>query len=62
MSGMQLVKSKASRRGYAALGMTILTLIMFVFGAPFFGTVGAGVSAFLVWRWFKFRAKWGLRF
>ena len=62
MSGMELVKTKASRRGYTAIGMSILTIIFFVMGAPFFGTVGAGASAFLIWRWFKFRAKWGLRF
>lgn len=62
MSGMQLVKTQASRRGYAAVAVSILTLLFFVMGAPIFGTLGAGASAFLIWRWFKFRAKWGLRF
>ena len=59
---MSLVKRKASRRGYAALGVSILTIILFVMGTPVLGAIGAGASAVLVWRWFKFRAKWGLRF
>jgi hypothetical protein len=59
---MSLVKRKASRRGYAALAVSILTMLLFVAGAPVLGTLGAGASAFFVWRWFKFRAKWGLRF
>lgn len=62
MAGMELVKRKASRRGYTAIGVSILTLILFVMGSPVLGTIGAGASAFFVWRWFKFRAKWGLRF
>lgn len=24
--------------------------------------VGAGVATWLTWRWFKFRASWGMRF
>jgi hypothetical protein len=62
MPGMSLVKRKASRRGYTALAFSILTMLLFVTGSPFFGALGAGASAFFVWRWFKFRAKWGLRF
>ena len=62
MSGMELVKRKASRRGYFAAASVIVTILLFVFAGPFLGLLGTGASAFLIWRWFKFRAKWGLRF
>lgn len=61
-TGMELVKRKASRQGYTALAAVAGTTAFFAFGWWLMGLMSAGASAFLAYRWFKYRAKWGLRF
>ncbi len=62
MSRMELVKRNASYKGYAALGSIALTTMLFINAWWFMALFGAGASAFLTYRWFSYRAKWGMRF
>jgi hypothetical protein len=61
-TGMELVKRDASRRGYTAAVAVASTTALFFIGWWWMALMGMGASAFLVYRWFAFRAKWGMRF
>lgn len=61
-TGMELVKRKASKRGYTALATVGATTAFFAFGWTVFGVLSLVSSFFLIYRWFSYRAKWGLRF
>ena len=62
------VTSIEHRRGLArrklalAVATLALSLIAFAVHLPLVGTVGLGVSAYLAYRWLRFRVARGLRF
>lgn len=62
MRRMELVKRNASYKGYAAIGSVVLTSTLLVYGFWLFALFGTGASAWFLYRWFAYRAKWGLRF
>lgn len=61
-TGMELVKRQASKKGALALGsLAAASLLFWIFGW-WLGLPALGVTAYLSYRWFAHRAKWGLRF
>lgn len=62
MSRMELIKRNASTRGYVATASVVATTALLVYGWWFLGLMSLGASGFLIYRWFAYRAKWGLRF
>ena len=65
MSGGPLAKqrSEATRKGALALaGWGGTVLLFWMTRGWFLPVVGIGVSVWLTWRWFSYRAKWGMRF
>lgn len=62
MRRTELTKRTASRKGFAALGAGAATVFLSFWLWWMFAVVGVPVTAFLTYRWLKFRAEWGLRF
>ncbi len=65
MSGGPLSKqrSEAAKKGAIALGGWGGTLLALLFAhSAFLVIVGIGISSWLTWSWFSYRAKWGMRF
>jgi len=56
------VKTVARRRGVAAAATGAASVALLALGAPVLAAVGAGAAGLLAYRWFKYRAKNGLRF
>jgi len=54
-------KKEARKKGYAALGSVALTTL-FTLMSPYFLLPGIPASAWFTYRWFKYRAKWGIKF
>ncbi len=61
MQRTELTKKTAKYKGFAALGSATATVLL-AFLTPYFLVLGLPVTAFLTFRWLKYRAKWGLRF
>lgn len=55
-------KQKARKKGYAALGSTATTILFASMIHPGFLIPGVPVTLWLAYRWFKYRAKWGMKF
>ncbi len=56
-------RAEAARMGWTAVAAWAGTgLAVLVIHKIVVGLIGAGVAAWLTWRWFKFRASWGMRF
>lgn len=63
MRRTELTKKTAANKGYAALGSATATVLLTIFFSSWFFTVlGLPITAFLTYRWLKFRAEWGMRF
>ncbi len=62
MKRTELTKKTAANKGFAALGVATLTILMAWLLSPLMLIVGAPVTAWMTYRWFQYRAKWGLRF
>ncbi len=62
MSGMELVKRNASYKGYTAVAAAAATSMLLFYGWWIMGLLGLGATGMLIYRWFAYRAKWGLRF
>ena len=62
MRRTELTKKTAANKGYVALGSATATALLCFFLSWYFVVLGLPVTAFLTYRWLKFRAEWGLRF
>ena len=61
MRRTELTKKTARNKGLAALGSATGTVLLMVLAWQFV-ILGAPITALLTYRWFQYRAKWGLRF
>lgn len=56
-------RAEAARMGWMAVaGWAGTGIVVLVVHKVLLGLLGAGVAVWLTWRWFKFRASWGMRF
>lgn len=62
MRRTELTKKTARNKGFAALGSLSATVLLMWLIAWWMAFLGVPVTAWLTYRWFKYRAKWGLRF
>ena len=62
MRRTELTKKTAAYKGYAALGSATATVLLGFVLTWYFAVLGIPITAFLTYRWFKFRAQWGMRF
>lgn len=62
MRRTELTKKTARNKGFAALGSLSATMLLAFLLHPYLLILGGPVTAFLAYRWFQYRAKWGLRF
>ncbi len=62
MRRTELTKRTARNKGFAAFGSLTATLLLCFVLHPLFLLFGGPVTAVLAYRWFQYRAKWGLRF
>ena len=62
MKRTELTKKTAANKGYAALGAAAVTVLFAWLMTPWILILGAPVTAWMTFRWFQYRAKWGLRF
>lgn len=62
MRRTELTKKTARNKGYAALGSGAMTVLLMFLLTPYFLVIGLPVTGVLTYRWFQYRAKWGLRF
>jgi len=58
---MKRQKDEAKKQGYAAAGTTTATILASAILSPWFLVPGVPVSAYLAWRWLKYRGKWGMK-
>lgn len=61
MSRSELTKQTARQKGMAAAGTAALTVLL-VLLSPYFLIAGIPATAWLTYRWLRYRAEWGLRF
>ena len=62
MRRTELTKKTARNKGFAAIGSAAGTALLMWLLAWQFVFLGGPITAVLAYRWFKYRAKWGLRF
>ena len=62
MRRTELTKKTARNKGFAALGSATGTVLLMWLLAWQFVFLGLPITGWLTYRWFKYRAKWGLRF
>lgn len=62
MKRTELTKKTAAYKGFAALGAASATAMLCFFISFYFAVLGVPITAALTYRWFKYRAEWGLRF
>ncbi len=55
-------RAEASKRGWMAVGGWALSGVMFWYSMGFLVILAMGGAAWLTWRWFQYRAGWGMRF
>lgn len=57
-----LTVQKARKKGFATAAAGTGTVLLFAFVSPWLGFIGAGATAYLGYKWLRFRGEWGLRF
>ncbi|MFB6262772.1 MAG: hypothetical protein ABEL76_03955 [Bradymonadaceae bacterium] len=64
MSDKPLTKQskKAKMKGYAALGSATTTALLSFLLSYAFLVPGIPITGWLAYRWFKYRAEWGMKF
>jgi hypothetical protein len=62
MKRTELTKKTAAQKGYVALGTATVTVLLAWLMTPWFLILGAPLTAWMTFRWFQYRAKWGMRF
>lgn len=62
MRRTELTKKTAQKKGLAALGAGAATALLTFWLWWAFAIVGVPVTGVLLYRWFKYRAEWGIRF
>lgn len=62
MRRTELTKKNAKKKGYAALGSATTTALLCLMMSPWLLTVGGPLTLWLTYRWFRYRAEWGIRF
>lgn len=62
MRRTELTKQNAKKKGYTALGSAATTAVLCLVMSPYIVLAGGPVTLWLTYRWFRYRAKWGLRF
>ncbi len=62
MRRQEITKQTAKYKGYAALGSASVTVLLMTLLSMWIAVAGIPVTGWLTYRWFKYRAKWGLRF
>lgn len=55
-------RAEAARRGWMAVAGWGGTGLLWMIKLKFLALVGIGAAVWLTWRWFKYRATWGMRF
>jgi hypothetical protein len=62
MKRTELTKKTARYKGISALGAATATVLMSTILSGYFAILGVPITAWLTYRWFQYRAEWGLRF
>lgn len=62
MRRTELTKQTAQKKGYSALGAAATTAVLAALVSPAVLVAGAPITAWLTYRWLRYRAEWGLRF
>lgn len=62
MRRRELTKKTAKKKGYAALGSAGATVALWLVISPWILLAGGPVTAWLTYRWLRYRAEWGIRF
>lgn len=62
MRRTELTKQSARKKGYAALGSAAMTAFFWAVMGPYILLAGGPITLWLTYRWFRYRAEWGLRF
>ena len=63
MRRTELTKKTARNKGYAALGSATGTMLLVLLLPWWLALIfGIPITSLLTYRWFQYRAKWGLRF
>lgn len=56
-------RAEAARLGWLAVaGWGGTGLVLFFVKVKLLALIGAAAAVWLTWRWFKYRASWGMRF
>lgn len=55
-------RAEAARLGWMAVAGWGGSVLLFLVKMKLLAVFGAGAAVWLTWRWFKFRASWGMRF
>lgn len=61
MRRTELTKQTARNKGFAAMGSAALTVFLMML-SPYFLIAGIPATAWMTYRWLRYRAEWGLRF
>ncbi len=62
MRRTELTKQTAKTKGYTALASATATLLLSMLLTPYLLLAGGPITLYLAYRWFQYRAEWGLRF
>jgi len=62
MRRTEMTKQTARSKGYAALGSATATVALAALLSSTVLVAGVPVTAWLTYRWLRYRAEWGLRF
>lgn len=62
MRRTEMTKQTARSKGYAALGTATATVLLSLLMTPYLLLIGGPATLWLTYRWFQYRAEWGLRF
>jgi hypothetical protein len=62
MRRTELTKQTARQKGYVALGSATATILLSMLLTPYLLIAGGPLTLWLTYRWFQYRAQWGLRF
>ncbi len=62
MRRTDLTKQNAKKKGYTALGSAVTTAALCAIMSPYILIAGGPVTLWLTYRWFQYRAEWGMRF
>lgn len=62
MRRTELTKRTARNKGLVALGTASATAMLMFFLSWWFVIIGGPITAYFTYKWFKYRAEWGLRF